>query len=166
MDIRAWPGSGLYPEFNAEKFAPFLKKHGIYHLCMGKGLGVRPSEDFLYTGQRVDYGKIIAWEPFQNDLKRLAKGIEKFSVCLMCKEKDPAFCHRAILVSWQFNLLFPSIPVFHILEDGTKITQANIDEILLKRPAGSWLFKDDYEKERSKAYLKRGKRIAWKKPSP
>lgn len=165
VDVRAWPSSRLYPEFNASSFAPFLRKQGIYHLCMGENLGVRPSDPACYTSDRADYEKIASSSGFASDLERLRKGLQKFPLCLMCKEADPAFCHRAILVAWQFNLRYPEIPVWHFLENGVTISQKQLDAQLMKGKGGncSWLLEADFERERTKAYRKRGEKIAWKR---
>lgn len=166
-DIRAWPSSRLYPDFNAASFAPFLRKHGIYHLCMGENLGVRPVDPSFYSANRVDYEKIASSPGFCHDLERLYKGVQKFPVCLMCKEADPAFCHRAILVAWQFNLRYPAVPVWHFLENGNIISQMQLDEQLMEGKGNkiAWLIPEDFDRERTKAYRKRGEKIAWKKPS-
>lgn len=164
VDIRAWPASRLYPGFNAENFGPFLRKNGIYHLCMSENLGVRPSDPAFYTASKVDYEKIAASAGFERDLERLARGLQKFSICLMCKEADPAFCHRAILVAWQFNLRHPNAPILHILDQDANITQAQLDAQLMKQKEGSsgWLLAEDFERERTRAYRKRGAQIAWR----
>lgn len=166
IDVRAWPSSVRYPEFDAEKFAPIVNSAGIYHLCMGNGLGVRPENPALYTDGKVDYAKIASGEAFKKDIARICKGLSMFPVCLMCKEEDPAYCHRAILVCRHIATHYPEIIIRHILPSGNFITQNEIDLQLLQKgkKTVNYLLPQLLQKRLDDAYAKRARQIAWKMP--
>ncbi len=54
---------------------------------------------------------------FQEGIARLLKGMEKFSIALMCAEKDPINCHRTILICK--NLKKYQIQINHIIDANT-----------------------------------------------
>jgi ribosome-associated protein YbcJ (S4-like RNA binding protein) len=47
----------------------------------------------------------------------LKEGIKRYEIALMCAEKDPAECHRTILICRYFKS--EQVEIKHILEDGS-----------------------------------------------
>lgn len=63
-------------------------------------------------------------------MENVILGLEKGNnIALMCTEKDPIDCHRAIMVARAFAL--NGVNVKHILADGSLQNQAELDERLL-----------------------------------
>lgn len=78
----------------------------------------------------MDFEKVAQSERFNIGVKNVILGLEQNNnIALMCTEKDPIDCHRAILVARAFELR--GIEVNHILSDGTLQNQRKLDERLL-----------------------------------
>ena len=101
-DVRSKPFSRRFPQFNKERLAASLSEHGIAYVYLGKELGARPVAETLLFKQGID---------------RVLTGAETFRVALMCAEKNPADCHRSLLVSPALEQRGASIA--HILADGS-----------------------------------------------
>ena len=98
---------------------------------MGKFFGARPDDKSLYTSDNyLDFEKMRSSELFKKGLDNVMKGLDEGNnIVLMCTEKDPMDCHRAIMVSRGFAL--KGIEVNHILPDGKLQSQKELDERLL-----------------------------------
>ena len=95
-------------------------------------------------------------------------GLERENnIVLMCTEKDPIDCHRAIMVARAFSL--DGIDVKHILPNGKLQTQQELDRRLLNRyfPDRAQLSLFDYnasvsdEENIKLAYQERNKEIGY-----
>lgn len=133
LDVRSTPFSQFTSQFNKDVIAAFLKKNSVNYSHMGKFFGARPMDKSLYTEQGyLDFEKARASENFQKGLENVTLGLDKgFNIALMCTEKDPFDCHRAIMVARGFEL--KGIDVSHILPDGKIITQAELNNRLLDK---------------------------------
>lgn len=133
LDVRSTPFSQFTSQFNKDVIAAFLKKNGVNYNHMGKFFGARPMDKSLYTEQGyLDFEKARASENFQKGLENVTFGLDKgFNIALMCTEKDPFDCHRAIMVARGFEL--KGIDVSHILPDGKIITQTELNNRLLDK---------------------------------
>lgn len=123
-DVRSRPYSRWNPQFNREAFGQTLSDAGITYAFLGKELGGRPEDPACYVGGRVDYERVARTAPFAEGMRRLATEAGKHRVAVMCAEKDPADCHRALLIGrvaqergWT---------VKHILSDGGLATQDDV----------------------------------------
>lgn len=133
LDVRSTPFSQFTSQFNKDVIADYLKKNGVIYNHLGKFFGARPTDKSLYTKQGyLDFEKARASENFQKGLENVTLGLNKgFNIALMCTEKDPFDCHRAIMVARGFEL--KGIDVSHILPDGKIITQAELNNRLLDK---------------------------------
>ncbi len=114
-DVRSHPCSSYNPQYNREKIADEMKNHDITYIFLGKELGARSNNSNCYVDGKIQFGKLAADPLFQKGLARLKKGVKKYSIALMCAEKDPLICHRTILVARQLRREFT---IKHILADG------------------------------------------------
>ncbi|USR90538.1 DUF488 domain-containing protein [Phormidium yuhuli AB48] len=130
-DVRSSPYSRFLPHFNQESLKSSLAKVGIHYVFLGKELGAKPSNLACYVGNKARYDKIAATEEFQQGLERLVRGLQRHRIAVMCAEKDPLTCHRAILVCRQAQLLNPEITIHHILQSGELESQHQLEERLL-----------------------------------
>lgn len=115
-DIRSTPYSRYSPQFNRESLQTALKRHLIRYVFLGRELGARSDDPSCYKNGRVQYKRLAQTELFCRGIERIELGSKDYRITLMCTEKDPLDCHRAILVAPA--LCRNGTPVHHILEDG------------------------------------------------
>jgi uncharacterized protein (DUF488 family) len=116
-DVRSAPYSRLYPAFNRETLADSLRAHDVAYVFLGQELGARSTDPSCYEDGRVQYRRLASSAPFRAGLERVLKGAESQRVALLCAEKEPLDCHRAILVSRELAAL--GAIVEHIHADGS-----------------------------------------------
>jgi uncharacterized protein (DUF488 family) len=129
-DVRSDPHSKYNPQFNREVIVNHLKFRAIKYVYLGKELGPRCDDIKCYLNGRVQYSLLAQTENFNKGLSRLRTGIRNNRVALMCSEKDPAFCHRTILISR--NLRSENLKILHIMEDGTLENNRDTERRLMK----------------------------------
>jgi uncharacterized protein (DUF488 family) len=115
-DVRSRPYSRFNPQFNREGLQADLKRAGLRYVFLGRELGARPEDRSCYVEGMVRYDRLARTSLFQEGLARLIEGSRAYRIALMCAEKDPLTCHRAILVCR--HLVLHGIAAQHILEDG------------------------------------------------
>ena len=115
-DVRSVPYSRTQPQFNRKALAEALKDHDIAHVFLGKELGARSDDRACYENGRVRYRRLAMTEAFRRGLERVRAGSEHHRIALMCAEREPLECHRALLVSRE--LVAAGTAVAHIHADG------------------------------------------------
>ncbi len=128
-DVRSSPFSRFTPQFNEEVVRAFLKKSRIYYVPLGAELGARRVEQECYVEKKARYELIAKTPMFERGLDRLRHGLEQHRIALMCAEKDPITCHRAILVAR--HLRSPQLEIAHILANGALEESRGIEDRLL-----------------------------------
>lgn len=131
LDVRSTPYSRYAETYNREHLSNLLLKKNIIYSYMGKYFGARPANIELYNEEGyLDFEKVAQSELFIKGMKNVILGLNRGNnIVLMCTEKDPIDCHRAILVARAFSL--NDVNVTHILPDGKLQTQKELDERLL-----------------------------------
>lgn len=136
-DVRSVPYSKIFHDYHKENIAAELSKHSIRYVYLGDELGPRSKDEAHYNecGQ-VQFDRLMASELFQQGLERLSAGIEKqFNIALMCAEKDPATCHRSLLIGYYLahhlqennsDLTLPT-QLLHISHNGEIETQNDLE---------------------------------------
>jgi Protein of unknown function, DUF488 len=115
-DVRSQPHSRMNPQFNREDLNKSLRACGIKYVFLGNELGARSKDPSCYEDGKVRYDRLAHTELFQSGLGRIQKGMRKYTIALVCAEKEPLDCHRTILVSR--HLVALGIDVRHIHADG------------------------------------------------
>ena len=115
-DVRSKPYSRMNPQFNREELKAALREHGIAYVFLGKELGARSEDASCYQNGKVQYDRLAETELFQLGIKRVREGAAKYRIALMCAEKEPLECHRAILVAR--HIVSIGFEIQHILGDG------------------------------------------------
>ena len=107
-----------------------LASEGITYFFMGKFFGARPDNTDLYSKEGyLDFEKTSRSDLFITGMENVKLGLKKGNnIVLMCTEKDPIDCHRAIMVARAFSL--EGIDIQHILPDGKLQTQQELDRRL------------------------------------
>jgi len=159
-DVRSQPYSRFKPEFNRENLKVELNKSNIAYVFLGKECGARIGDPKCFTDGKVDYSLVAKNPTFNKGLERIKRGLEKFSIALMCAEKDPITCHRTILVCR--SLLSVGIDVKNILSNGLVEKHKDSEQRLMR------LFNLNHpdmfhsEEQRLKdAYTRQGEKIAY-----
>ncbi len=131
LDVRSSPYSKFKAEFSKEVLQLRLNRAGIRYLFMGDTLGGQPKDPACYSDGKVDYDKVRVQPFFHEGIARLRKAFEQQQpIALMCSEGRPEQCHRSKLIGEA--LAATGIPVCHIDEDGTRLTQTQVIDRLTK----------------------------------
>jgi uncharacterized protein (DUF488 family) len=118
VDVRAWPGSKRYPQFNRDTLAESLKAHGIRYEHFPELGGKRKSKpDSRNTAWRNasfrGYADYMDTEQFQKGIERLLElAAEAGPTAIMCAEAVWWRCHRSLIADY---LKARDIEVMHIL---------------------------------------------------
>jgi uncharacterized protein (DUF488 family) len=129
-DVRSHPFSRHQPQFNQPELERGLKQHGIAYVFLGDLLGGRPQDPSVYddTG-RVDYERVRATAAFQAGLERLIRGLERFTIAMLCSEKDPLNCHRGLMIAPA--LVERGLAPLHLRNDGTIESTEELEDRLV-----------------------------------
>ncbi|MCU0536245.1 MAG: DUF488 domain-containing protein [Hydrococcus sp. Prado102] len=128
-DVRSHPYSRFLPHFNRLALKEALEKEGIRYVFLGQELGARPSDLECYVDGKAVYEKIAVTDAFNQGLQRVLKGLNQYKISLMCAEKDPLTCHRAILVCQ--HLRHFDLQIHHILKNGDLESHEDLEERML-----------------------------------
>jgi uncharacterized protein (DUF488 family) len=182
-DVRSVPASARHPQYNRATLAKALAACGIEYLFLGAELGARRSEPEVYVGEIASYERIARLRAFCDGLEKVKARVAANRVALMCAEKDPLQCHRALLVCRHLRNSMAG-GICHILADGsieshvelegrlvaslsTKRGERNANEtqpeLFAEQPN---LLVREPESPLDHAYRLRGLAIAYKIPTP
>ncbi len=143
VDVRSTPYSRYAPHFSHESIGRMLEKAGIGYSFMGGELGGRPADSSCYDPDgRVRYDLVADTEPYEDGLRRIIFNADNRRLALVCTEKDPLDCHRALLVA--DTLARREVDVNHILADGgLESHDAAMDRLMgmLKLPINGDMFR-------------------------
>jgi uncharacterized protein (DUF488 family) len=164
-DVRSAPYSRRHPWFGREALQRALHARGVAYVFLGVELGARPSDPHCYEGGRVSFERLAATPAFRAGLDRVERGSASHRLALLCAERDPLYCHRAILVGRQ--LARRGMRVEHVLGDGglERHEQSERRLLALVGLAQGELF-ETAEQLLERAYALQGERIAWTAPAP
>lgn len=105
IDVRSIPYSKNEKRlpYNMDNIKTTLNKHGIYYIFMGKELGAR-NKDCINEQGEACYEDIRKDSNYKKGIARLIEGINKgYNIAVMCAEKEPINCHRAILIGYDLK---------------------------------------------------------------
>ncbi|MBW4511716.1 MAG: DUF488 domain-containing protein [Scytonematopsis contorta HA4267-MV1] len=130
VDVRSYPFSRRLPHFCKPDFKNLLSQEKICYVFLGKELGAKPNNPLCYVDGKALYEKIAKTTEFEQGIARIIEGTKTYRIALMCAEKDPIICHRAILVCQYLRKY--NLTINHILSDGELETHQKLEEKLLK----------------------------------
>jgi len=133
IDVRSTPFSKRYPEYNKDVLKEFLAQHRIFYRNYAREFGARQEDHKFYTRDGyLDFELFSQSEAFRSGVEKLCKSMEQdYIFALMCAEKNPIDCHRAIMVSRAFS--DKGYRVLHILPHGKILTQDDFNQELLDK---------------------------------
>ncbi len=127
-DVRSVPYSKVFHDYHQENIKAQLSKQAIRYVYLGDELGPRSKDPLHYdeTGQ-VQFDLLMKSALFSQDVERLAVGLNKgLSIALMCAEKDPATCHRSLLIGY-FLQRNSECRILHIDHNGAIETKNTLE---------------------------------------
>ena len=123
-DVRAYPGSRRFPQFQRASLEAALPDAGIRYAWMGRGLGGQRK-----SGRADSPHTAIEEEGFRNyadhmESEEFVAAVDDLlaregAVALMCAERDPAHCHRSYLSDFLVGVR--GVEVIHV-RDATETT--------------------------------------------
>jgi len=116
IDVRSAPYSKIYPHFNMIPLEVTLKNNFIKYIFFGKSLGGRSNNISDYSEGRVVYDRLAQKAEYISSINELISISAKYKTVLMCSEKEPLECHRALLISKSIEM--HNVKIFHIHRDG------------------------------------------------
>lgn len=129
-DVRSTPYSHYKPDFSRGPLRKHLNAANIKYAFFGDQLGARPKDRSCYVSGQATYDRIAQTGFFTEGLDRLRLGAQKLNLALVCSEKDPIECHRAVLVCYNLPDLRENIS--HIHTDGRIENQATFEQRLVQ----------------------------------
>ena len=118
MDVRSFPGSRRYPQFNKQQLASALSENGIAYFHLAEVGGRRQTrKDSKNTGWKNQsfrgYADHMETAEFQLGIKRLTEitGVNRGAI--MCAEALWWRCHRSLVADY---LKASGVNVIHILD--------------------------------------------------
>jgi uncharacterized protein (DUF488 family) len=121
VDVRSRPGSGRFPWFNKAPLERALNRAGIGYVWEGEALGGRRPErpadarhSALENGFRA-FASHMETPEFRAGIDHLLELACARRTALLCAEKDPAHCHRALIADY---LTVRGYGVLHLVAPG------------------------------------------------
>ena len=163
-DVRSTPFSKFKPDFSRGPFRRHLNTAGIKYVFLGAELGARPDDRGCYVDGQARYDRIATTEPFHLGMERVRNGVATTTLALVCSERDPVECHRAILVAHRLGPLRDTTE--HIHTDGRVESQVALDARLVAlhglTPPPLLSVPGDDERALTLAYAKQADAIAYR----
>ena len=162
VDVRSSPASRHYPQFNHGVLSDTLERAGIGYVFLGGELGGRPADRSCYDEDgRVNYARLAETDLFDDGIGRVVRAADERRVAVMCSEKEPLDCHRALLLAGQLEER--GVAVEHILADGSAEKHGDtlnrlIDTFKLPRNGDMFRTRDEVIAE---ALDRRARRVAF-----
>jgi len=167
FDVRSAPYSRYCSQFDKNILSGALKAVDIQYVFLGKELGARPDDPACYEGGCVNFKWAARRKEFKVGVQRFLTSMGKYSVALMCTEKEPLECHRTILICR--NLKEYNLGIKHILEDGKIEDQHDTERRLVKMlKIEPTLFEPDLTESDliEKAYNQQAQKISHRSEEP
>ncbi|NPA53016.1 MAG: DUF488 domain-containing protein [Aquificae bacterium] len=100
IDIRTFPYSKTFPNYDQKPLKTFLKKHEIDHMFLGTYLGGQKIKTLVKQGITSTQA-LLKDKDIKKGMKTLYKLSREKRVSIMCAEKEPFDCHR-LYISYLF----------------------------------------------------------------
>jgi uncharacterized protein (DUF488 family) len=160
-DVRSHPVSRFAPQFGGKRLRGALEAAGVAYSFVGQELGARSNDPACVVDGRVDYERLARTPSFAQGLERVTAAAQSQRVALLCAERDPLDCHRAILVCRE--LLGRGVDARHIRVDGTLESRSELDARVLESfDAGAPDLFATADERLAAAYRHRGRQIAYR----
>lgn len=161
IDVRSNPFSAYYTQYNKDVFSETLKHQGIIYRNYGREFGARQEDPrYYHRDGYLDFNTYTQSEQFLQGVQKIEQGIEMgYVFALMCAEKDPMTCHRAIMIGKA--LKDRGFKVKHILYPDQIETQEEMEQ----RGIGDQLSFFSDEQRIEEFYQKQNQKIGYRPES-
>lgn len=128
IDVRSSPYSAYYKQFDRDILSKELQDAGIIYRNYAYEFGARQEDPRFYSEEGyLDFDLFTHSEQFNEGVEKVRKGMDLgYKIALMCAEKDPMTCHRAIMIGK--NLKEQGFRVCHILYPDQIETQEEMEQ--------------------------------------
>lgn len=115
-----------------EQLQQHLQRAGLRYVYLGAELGPRSKDPAHYDqSNQVQFDRLMAPELYQSGVQRLFDGVGKgFRIAMTCACKNPAICHRSLLVGWSLRHQY-DCELQHITHDGALESQSALEQRLM-----------------------------------
>lgn len=164
-DVRSVPYSKVFHDYHREALMTTLKNAGVHYVYLGEELGPRSKDDAHYNEQhQVQFDRLMQSSLYLDGVARVQSGLDKgLCIALMCAEKNPADCHRSLLIAYDLQRRL-AINLQHIKHDGTLETQQAMEaRLVAMHDKEADLFSDANE-QTELAYQSQLRLKAYKRP--
>ena len=162
VDVRSSPSSRYVPQFNHDILDRALDEAGIGYVFLGRELGGRPKDRSCYDADgRVNYHRLANTDLFDDGISWIVRAADQRRIALMCTEKEPLDCHRALLIAKALEER--GVAVEHVLADGNverQDTTMNRLMDIFKLPHNGDMFRSRQEVI-ADAVTRRAKKVAY-----
>lgn len=125
-DVRAFPASRKFPQFNQESLENSLAEHAIDYgyvpLLAGRRSKSQVIQEELNAGWNNqsfhNYADYTLTNDFQKGIDQLKKIAKKHRTVYCCSERHPSRCHRLLISNW---LAANGWTVKHIISQGDEV---------------------------------------------
>jgi uncharacterized protein (DUF488 family) len=130
VDVRSNPKSKYFKDYDKQNLEKILKSNNIYYRNYKEEFGARQENLVYFKKGYLDFSQYVKSERFKRGMEKIEAGIALgYSFVLMCAEKDPATCHRSIMVGRDFSE--NGFTVKNILSDKSYETQEELERRLV-----------------------------------
>ncbi|HUU76889.1 MAG TPA: DUF488 domain-containing protein [candidate division Zixibacteria bacterium] len=144
IDVRSVPYSKYQKQFGKENISGLLSIKNITYEYLGDFVGGKSLRFHNNSEKPPTLKELRNKQKFQEGINKIIDIIKCGNkVVLMCSEKDPLSCHRFLLIS--YCLQEKGIDVIHILHDGKRKDNLELEDELRPDPAQSTLFPESKE---------------------
>ncbi len=160
VDVRSNPvASEYYKIYSRTSLEKILNSKNIYYRNYALEFGARQVDYSLYKEfGYLDFDRFIKTPNFLLGINKIKKGLELgYNFVLMCAEKDPINCHRAIMVAKGFKE--NGIIVDHIMADNSIQSQIDIEQRLLNMYFPQRGQQNLFEEKTEEDYIKEAYRV-------
>jgi uncharacterized protein (DUF488 family) len=124
VDVRSFPGSRRYPHFSGENLRMALEGAGMVYHWAGRQLGGKrtgqavSAHTALSSDELRAYADHMETEVFRKGIQHLMQLAGKTRLAILCAEKMPQDCHRALLGDYLQQL---GVSVRHIIDGASTL---------------------------------------------
>jgi uncharacterized protein (DUF488 family) len=130
VEVRSQPYSRYYSEYNKGFIEELLKSQSIIYRNLALEFGARQTNRNYYSDGKLDFDKFAVSEAFSQGIEKVKTASNLgYIMALMCAEKEPEKCHRAILVARV--LRDNGFEIRHIVPSQPDYTQEDLEQKLL-----------------------------------
>lgn len=163
-DVRSVPYSKAFFDYHQDALKKTLKAENIHYVYLGDELGPRSKDESHYDdNNQIQFKRLMQSQLYLDGMDRVQQGLDKgLYIALMCAEKDPADCHRSLLIG-EYLQEHHQLDLQHIQHDGSLEMHSQMQERLINIHTPSLDLFADNKEQKELAYQAQCKLKAYKR---